>query len=57
MVLFDPGPTRVEKQANFDFPGMVETAVTVRAMIATTEKLGLSDSGRFMFSDGRDSPL
>ena len=57
VVLFDPGPTRVEKQANFDFPGMVETAVTVRAMIATTEKLGLSDSGRFMFSDGRDSPL
>jgi NAD(P)-dependent dehydrogenase (short-subunit alcohol dehydrogenase family) len=56
VILFDPGPTRVEKQANFDFPGMVETPDTVRDMIATAEKLGLADSGKFFFSDGRESP-
>jgi NAD(P)-dependent dehydrogenase (short-subunit alcohol dehydrogenase family) len=56
VVMFDPGPTRVEKQANFDFPGMVETEVTVRQMVATAETLGLDDAGRFLFSDGRDSP-
>jgi hypothetical protein len=54
--MFDPGPTRVEKQANFDFPGMVETEVTVRQMVSTAETLGLDDAGRFLFSDGRDSP-
>jgi NAD(P)-dependent dehydrogenase (short-subunit alcohol dehydrogenase family) len=57
VVLFDPGATRVEKQATFDFPGMVETEDTVRNMIATAEKLQLADAGRFLFSDGRDSPL
>jgi NAD(P)-dependent dehydrogenase (short-subunit alcohol dehydrogenase family) len=56
VILFDPGPTRVEKQANFDFPGMVETADTVRGMIATAERLGLADTGKFFFSDGRESP-
>jgi NAD(P)-dependent dehydrogenase (short-subunit alcohol dehydrogenase family) len=56
VILFDPGPTRVEKQANFDFPGMVETEVTVRGMIATAERLGLADTGKFFFSDGRESP-
>jgi NAD(P)-dependent dehydrogenase (short-subunit alcohol dehydrogenase family) len=56
VILFDPGPTRVEKQANFDFPGMVETPDTVRNMIATTEKLGIADTGKFFFSDGRESP-
>lgn len=56
VLLFDPGPTRVEKQATFDFPGMVETPDTVRNMIATAEKLQLSDTGKFFFSDGRESP-
>jgi NAD(P)-dependent dehydrogenase (short-subunit alcohol dehydrogenase family) len=56
VILFDPGPTRVEKQANFDFPGMVETADTVRNMIATAAKLQLADTGKFFFSDGRESP-
>jgi NAD(P)-dependent dehydrogenase (short-subunit alcohol dehydrogenase family) len=56
VVMFDPGPTRVEKQANFDFPGMIETEVTVRQMVATAEALGLDDAGRFLFSDGRDAP-
>jgi NAD(P)-dependent dehydrogenase (short-subunit alcohol dehydrogenase family) len=46
VILFDPGATRVEKQANFDFPGM----------IATAERLGLADTGKFFFSDGRESP-
>jgi NAD(P)-dependent dehydrogenase (short-subunit alcohol dehydrogenase family) len=56
VALLDPGPTRVEKQGNFDFPGMVETEATVRDMIATAEKLTLDDSGRFLFADGRESP-
>ena len=57
VVLFDPGAVRVEKQANFDFPGMVETDFTVRHMIATAEQLSLADSGRFLRYDGVDSVL
>jgi hypothetical protein len=57
VVLFDPGAVRVEKQANFDFPGMVETDFTVRHMIATAEQLRLMDSGRFLRYDGIDSAL
>jgi NAD(P)-dependent dehydrogenase (short-subunit alcohol dehydrogenase family) len=57
VVLFDPGAVRVEKQANFDFPGMVETDFTVRHMIATAEQLRLLDSGRFLRYDGIESPL
>jgi len=56
VVLFDPGATRVEKQADFDFPGMVETETTVRNMIMTADGLELGDAGRFLLSDGRDSP-
>ena len=57
VVLFDPGAVRVEKQANFDYPGMVETDFTVRHMIATAEQLSLADSGRFLRYDGVDSVL
>lgn len=57
VALFDPGAVRVEKQANFDFPGMVETEFTVRHMIETAEQLRLMDSGRFLRYDGTDSPL
>jgi NAD(P)-dependent dehydrogenase (short-subunit alcohol dehydrogenase family) len=56
VVLFDPGAVRVEKQATFDFPGMVETDVTVRGMIEVAEQLRLIDSGRFLRYDGVDSP-
>jgi NAD(P)-dependent dehydrogenase (short-subunit alcohol dehydrogenase family) len=57
VVLFNPGAVRVEKQENFDFPGMVETDFTVRNMIDTTAQLRLMDTGRFLFYDGTDWPL
>jgi len=57
VVLFDPGAVRVEKQENFDFPGMIETEVTVRGMIEVAEQLRLIDSGRFIRYDGVDSTL
>ena len=56
VLLFDPGATRVEKQANFDFPGMVETPDTVRGMIESANRLGIADTGKFFFSDGTESP-
>lgn len=56
VVMFNPGAVRVEKQADFDFPGMVETDFTVRHMIETTEHLRLTDTGRFLLYDGTQWP-
>lgn len=56
VILFDPGAVRVEKQADFDFPGMIETDFTVTQMIATAETLDIDDTGRFVRYDGADTP-
>jgi NAD(P)-dependent dehydrogenase (short-subunit alcohol dehydrogenase family) len=56
VALFDPGAVRVEKQADFDFPGMIETEVTVRGMIANADALTPEDSGTFLRYDGTVAP-
>ena len=56
VLMFDPGAVRVEKQANFDFPGMIETEVSVRGMIETAAKVTLEDTGRFIRYDGTEAP-
>jgi hypothetical protein len=51
-----PGSVRVEKQAELHNPGMLETPDSVRQMIATIDKLDISDSGKFLLYDGSGLP-
>ena len=56
VVMFNPGPVRVEKQANLEFPGMQPTPVVVANMIKVIDKLTIADTGRFLQQDGRTQP-
>ncbi len=47
VILFNPGPVEVEKQAGIKFPGMKPTDVVVKAMIGVIGKVTLEDTGRF----------
>jgi NAD(P)-dependent dehydrogenase (short-subunit alcohol dehydrogenase family) len=55
VVPMHPGSVLVEKQADKDLPGMVETPAAIRRMIATIAGLDMTDSGKFLQYDG--SPL
>ncbi len=56
VVMFNPGPVRVEKQANIEFPGMKPTPVVVKSMIGVIGKVTLADTGRFLQHDGQTQP-
>jgi NAD(P)-dependent dehydrogenase (short-subunit alcohol dehydrogenase family) len=56
VVPMHPGSVRVEKQAELHNPGMLETPDSVRQMIATIDKLDISDSGKFLLYDGSGLP-
>jgi NAD(P)-dependent dehydrogenase (short-subunit alcohol dehydrogenase family) len=53
VVMFNPGPVRVEKQADLEFPGMQPTPVVVKSMIGVIGKVSLADTGRFLQYDGK----
>jgi NAD(P)-dependent dehydrogenase (short-subunit alcohol dehydrogenase family) len=56
VVLFNPGAVRVEKQKDLEFPGMIETPLSVGGMIRTIERLTLADTGKFLQYDGSPQP-
>ena len=56
VVMFNPGPVRVEKQATLEFPGMQATPVVVTSMIKVIDKLTIADTGRFLSQDGTTEP-
>jgi NAD(P)-dependent dehydrogenase (short-subunit alcohol dehydrogenase family) len=53
VILFNPGPVEVEKQAGVQFPGMKPTDVVVKSMIGVIAKVTLEDTGRFLTHDGQ----
>ncbi len=56
VVMFNPGAVRVEKQANFEFPGMLPTPAVVADMIKVIDKLTIADTARFLQHDGQTQP-
>jgi NAD(P)-dependent dehydrogenase (short-subunit alcohol dehydrogenase family) len=56
VVMFNPGPVRVEKQANVEFPGMLPTPIVVADMIRVIDKLTIADTARFLQHDGQTQP-
>ena len=56
VVMFNPGAVRVEKQANFEFPGMLPTTVVVAEMIRVIDKLTIADTAHFLQYDGKTQP-
>jgi NAD(P)-dependent dehydrogenase (short-subunit alcohol dehydrogenase family) len=56
VVIFNPGPVRVEKQANVEFPGMLPTPIVVADMIKVINRLTIADSARFLQHDGKTQP-
>jgi NAD(P)-dependent dehydrogenase (short-subunit alcohol dehydrogenase family) len=56
VVIFNPGPVRVEKQAGVEFPGMLPTPVVVADMIKVIDRITIADSGRFLQHDGSTQP-
>jgi NAD(P)-dependent dehydrogenase (short-subunit alcohol dehydrogenase family) len=56
VVMFNPGAVRVEKQANFEYPGMLPTPVVVADMIKVIGKLTIADTARFLQADGKTQP-
>jgi len=56
VVMFNPGPVRVEKQANMEFPGMLPTPVVVADMIKVIDRITIADTGRFLQHDGTTQP-
>jgi NAD(P)-dependent dehydrogenase (short-subunit alcohol dehydrogenase family) len=56
VLLLHPGAVLTERQANLDFPGMIEMEPSVRGMIDVIENATLADSGRFIQYDGTTAP-
>lgn len=56
VVMFHPGTVKVEKMADFNFPGMIETPVAVGNMIKTIDGLTIADTGKFLHNDGTPHP-
>jgi NAD(P)-dependent dehydrogenase (short-subunit alcohol dehydrogenase family) len=53
VVLLHPGAVATERQAYLaDFPGMIETEVSVAGMIETIDALTFEDRGQFIQYDG-----
>jgi NAD(P)-dependent dehydrogenase (short-subunit alcohol dehydrogenase family) len=56
VLLLHPGAVLTERQADLDFPGMIEMEPSVTGMIAQIEKATIADSGRFIQYDGATAP-
>jgi NAD(P)-dependent dehydrogenase (short-subunit alcohol dehydrogenase family) len=56
VLLLHPGAVLTERQADLDFPGMIEMPVSVAGMIRVIENATLADTGRFIQYDGADAP-
>jgi NAD(P)-dependent dehydrogenase (short-subunit alcohol dehydrogenase family) len=56
VVMFNPGAVRVEKQANFEYPGMLPTPVVVSNMIKVIGRLTIADTAHFLQQDGTTQP-
>jgi NAD(P)-dependent dehydrogenase (short-subunit alcohol dehydrogenase family) len=56
VLLLHPGAVLTERQADLDFPGMIEMQPSVAGMIAQIEKATVADSGRFIQYDGATAP-
>ncbi len=56
VVLFNPGAVRVEKQKDLEFPGMIETPLSVGGMIKAIDALTIKDAGKFLQYDGQPQP-
>ena len=56
VLLLHPGAVLTERQADLDFPGMVEMEPSVTGMIEQIEKATLADTGRFIQYDGATAP-
>jgi NAD(P)-dependent dehydrogenase (short-subunit alcohol dehydrogenase family) len=56
VLLLHPGAVLTERQADLDFPGMIDMEPSVRGMIEVIDKATLQDSGRFIQYDGTTAP-
>ncbi|HEX6997449.1 MAG TPA: SDR family oxidoreductase [Gammaproteobacteria bacterium] len=56
VLLLHPGAVHTERQADLDFPGMIEMEPSVRGMIEVIEHATLEDTGRFIQYDGTPAP-
>jgi NAD(P)-dependent dehydrogenase (short-subunit alcohol dehydrogenase family) len=56
VLLLHPGAVLTERQADLDFPGMIEMEPSAAGMIEVIEKATLADSGRFIQYDGTTAP-
>ena len=56
VLLLHPGAVLTERQADLDFPGMVEMEPSVAGMIQQIEKATIADTGRFIQYDGTTAP-
>jgi NAD(P)-dependent dehydrogenase (short-subunit alcohol dehydrogenase family) len=56
VLLLHPGAVLTERQADLDFPGMVEMEPSVTGMIGQIDKATLADTGRFIQYDGATAP-
>ena len=56
VLLLHPGAVLTERQADLDFPGMVEMEPSVTGMIQQIEKATIADTGRFIQYDGTTAP-
>lgn len=56
VLLLHPGAVLTERQADLDFPGMVEMQPSVAGMIDVIDKATIADTGRFIQYDGATAP-
>jgi len=56
VVVMHPGSVRTERQADLDFPGMIETDFSVGQMIDTISGLTIEDTDQFLLYDGTTQP-
>jgi hypothetical protein len=56
VVLLHPGAVLTERQADLDFPGMIEMVPSVSGMIQQIEQVTIADTGRFIQYDGATAP-
>ena len=56
VLLLHPGAVLTERQANLNFPGMIEMEPSVTGMIDVIAKATLADTGRFIQYDGTPAP-
>ena len=56
VLLLHPGAVLTERQADLDYPGMIEMEPSVAGMIEQIEKATLEDTGRFIQYDGTTAP-